>query len=90
MTEKLPANVTEVKSAYWDKEVLVKDVQSGENRIRISVCTKKGVDWVSIREWYRDQVGDYSPGKHGLAIRLEDPSTIDKIVESLILAKSCV
>ena len=79
--------LTEVKSTYWDKELLIKEVQVGENRVRLSLCTKKEVDWLSIREWYKTVTGDYSPGKHGLAIRLEDPSTLDSLMESLEMLK---
>ena len=73
----------EVKSAYWDKELLIQDTQVGENRVRLSLCTKKEVDWLSIREWYKTVTGEYSPGKHGLAIRLEDPSTLDSLIGAL-------
>ena len=82
--------MTEIKSAYWDKETLVKEVQSGENRIRISVCEKKGNTWLAIREWYKTVTGEYAPGKHGLAIRVEGPETIDEIIGAVTLSKECL
>lgn len=79
----------EVKSDYWEKELLLREVQAGENVIKVSLCTKKGVDWLSIREWYKTITGEYRPGKHGLAIPVEDAETIDFLVEAISYVNLC-
>jgi hypothetical protein len=75
--------MTEVKSAYWDSEKVVKEIESGENRIRISICVKKGKTWISIREWYRTMTGEYNPGKHGLAFMAPDSAPISDFIDAL-------
>lgn len=81
---------TEVKSSFWDKEMLVATVQSGENQVRVSACTRKDVDWVSIREFYKAQNGEFLPGKHGLAIKREDPETLENLIGALQFIKECM
>ena len=79
----------EVKSGYWDKELLLKEVQAGENIIKVSLCTKKEREWLSIREWYKTITGEYMPGKHGLAIPVEDPKTVDFLAEAISYVNLC-
>ena len=80
--------MTEVKSAYWDKEVVISEIPSGQNVVKISLCTKKDRDWLAIREWYRTVAGELAPGKHGLAIILEGTLTVDSLLESIQTLKT--
>ena len=73
----------EVKSAYWDKEYIIKEVQAGENRIRFSLCDKRGRTWLSIREWYQTPSKEYAPGKHGMAVPLDDPGILTDMMAAL-------
>jgi hypothetical protein len=82
--------MTEIKSAYWEKEVVVSEIQAGENKIRISVCTKKGRTWVAIREWYKTMTGEYSPGKHGLAFPVENAEELEQYIKAFTDAKTCI
>ena len=75
---------TEIKSTYWDKEWLIKEVQAGENnRIRFSICTKNRRQWLSIREWYQTPSKNYAPGKHGMAVPLDDVAIITDLMSAL-------
>lgn len=45
--------------------------KNSREEIRLTVETYKGAEIVSARVWYRDEEGEYRPGKQGLAFRLE-------------------
>lgn len=77
---------TEIKSTYWDKEWLIKEVQAGENNlIRFSICTKNRRQYLSIREWYKIKTHDhiYAPGRHGMAVALDDVAIITDLMSAL-------
>lgn len=65
--------MTEVQSAYWDKEILVKEVITGEHTVmRVSLTQKKGESYVAYREWYNTKSDPiYKPSKHGGATKLQ-------------------
>ena len=64
--------MTEVQSTYWDKEILVKEVTTGDNTVmRVSVAQKKGETYVVYREWYNTKSDPtYKPSKHGGATKV--------------------
>ena len=45
--------------------------KNAAEEIRFTVETFKGHEIVNVRVWYRNDLGEYRPGKQGLAFRLE-------------------
>ena len=64
--------MTEVQSTYWDKEILVKEVTTGNHTVmRVSVTQKKGETYVAYREWYNTKSDPtYKLSKHGGVTKL--------------------
>lgn len=64
--------MTEIQSTYWDREILVKEVTTGEHTIvRISITQKKGETYIAYREWYNTKSDPvYKPSKHGGATKI--------------------
>lgn len=77
--------MTEVASAYWDKEILVKEVTTGEHTImRVSLTQKKGKSYIAYREWYNTKTDlVYKPSKHGGATEI---SAAAGVIEAMAMA----
>lgn len=45
--------------------------KNSREEIRLTVESFKGMDLVNIRVWYRDDAGEYRPGRKGIAFKLE-------------------
>lgn len=82
--------MTEIASTYWDKEILVKVVTTGEHTVmRISLTQKKGESYVAYREWYNTKSDPtYKPSKHGGATKLVAAGyVVEAMSEALAEAK---
>lgn len=45
--------------------------KNARETIRITAETFKGHDIISLRVWYRDELGEMRPGKQGIAFRVD-------------------
>ena len=45
--------------------------KNAREELRVSVETFKGVPLVNLRVWFRNEEGEWRPGKQGVALRLE-------------------
>ena len=61
--------------------------KNAAEEIRFTVETFKGHEIVNVRVWYRNDLGEYRPGKQGLAFRLE---LLDEVLDALGKAKKAV
>lgn len=61
--------------------------KNAAEEIRFTVETFKGHEIVNVRVWYRDDLGEYRPGKQGLAFRLE---LLGEVLDALSKAKKAV
>lgn len=74
--------MTEVQSTYWDKEILVKEVTTGNHTVmRVSVTQKKGETYVAYREWYNTKSDPtYKPSKHGGVTKLRYAAAVGNAI----------
>lgn len=81
--------MTEVQSTYWDKEILVKEVPTGEHTImKVSITQKKGEVYLAYREWYNTKADPtYKPSKHGGATKI---GYAEDVVKAMTMALSKV
>lgn len=61
--------------------------KNAREEIRFTVETFKGHEIVNIRVWYRDDAGEYRPGKQGLAFR---PDLLGEVLDALGKARKAV
>lgn len=61
--------------------------KNAAEEIRFTVETFKGHEIVNVRVWYRNDLGEYRPGKQGLAFRLE---LLGEVLDALGKAKKAV
>lgn len=64
--------MTEVQSAYWDKQIVVKEVSTGDNTMmQVSITQKKGETYIAYREFYNTKSDPtWKPSKHGGATKI--------------------
>jgi hypothetical protein len=67
------AELQELKSGFWDKEYLVKDVEVSKHQIiRFCLVTKGNKSWITFREFYNSEADPiWKPGKDGGKFKLE-------------------
>ena len=74
----------EVESNFYDKETVVCEIEKSENKkIRISIGEKKDTKYVNTREFYKNDDGEWLPGKSGMCVNDE---VIEDLVEGLQMA----
>ena len=61
--------------------------KNSREEIRFTVETFKGCEIVNARVWYKDDTGEYRPGKQGLAFRLD---LLGEVLDTLAKARRAV
>lgn len=61
--------------------------KNGAEEIRFTVESFKGHEIVNARVWYRDDAGEYRPGRQGMAFRLE---LLGEVLDALGKARKAV
>ncbi len=64
--------------------VLAEIKKNEKERIRISVETYRGSQFVDCRVYWEDQEGEWRPSRKGIAL---SPDTIDLVIEALQKAR---
>ena len=77
--------MTEVQSAYWDKQIVVEEVPIGEHTMmQVSITQKKGETYIAYREFYNTKNDPtWKPSKHGGAVKV---AHFGKVVDAMALA----
>jgi len=61
-----------------------KDIEKNKNEIiRISIDEYKGEKLLNIRVFYKNKEGQWAPTKKGIAIRLEQFSSLKRVLDEI-------
>lgn len=73
--------------AFWDVEVTICEVQKNEkNKIVVKNVAKDGKEFVDVRNYYMDLLGEWKPAK-GIAIPKELADEIADIIKGAVKEK---
>ena len=59
---------------------IAKEIEKGEGIIRVALQEYRGHEYIDIRQYYKDNSGDFKPTKKGITF---NPEILDEIIEGL-------
>jgi len=61
--------------SYWDSSKVIYEYEKNSStKVTIELATRKGVEYVSFREWWhtKEDPETWNPGKNGIVVPLEN------------------